>query len=72
MAHPRLKGASRTGSASDKILKESKRKAAQAQLEKVRLEEKYLKNVLHFKYFGVLQSGDGDPMVPVNHRVTIF
>ncbi len=25
---------------------------------------------LHFKYLDVMQSGDGDPQVPVNHRVT--
>ncbi len=24
-----------------------------------------------FKYLGVLQSGDGDPLVPVNHRIEI-
>ncbi len=71
MAHERAKGASRTLSAAAKIVKESKRKEAQEKLEKVRLERRRPTEGLHFKYLGVMQSGDADPMVPVNHRVTI-
>ncbi len=25
----------------------------------------------HFKYLGIMKAGDGNPYVPVNHRVTI-
>ncbi len=63
----RPKGASRARSAADKIVNESKRKAAQEEREKVRIQEAYLQNVLHFEYLTVMQSGDGDPMAPVNH-----
>ncbi len=27
--------------------------------------------VLHFKYLGVMKSGDGDPLVPVTHRIVL-
>ncbi len=29
------------------------------------------KHVLHFKYLGVMQSGDGDPLVPLSHRIVL-
>ncbi len=61
----------RAVSAAEKIVKESKRKAAQEELEKVRLEQEDLQKVLHLKYLGIMQSGDGDPIVPVDHRMTI-
>ncbi len=41
------------------------------ELAKVRLEEEEIENVLCFKYLGVMQAGDGDPMAPVKHRVNI-
>ncbi len=62
----RPKAASRAGSAADN---ESKRKALQKEYEKVKLGDEDLANLLHFKYLGVMQSGNGDPLVPVNRRV---
>ncbi len=67
---PKPKVASRAGSLADKLVKEAKRKAAQEQLDNVRLGDEELSNTLQFKYLGVMQSGDGDPLTPVNHRIT--
>ncbi len=53
------------------LVKEQKRPAATEELAKVRLEEEELENDLCFKYFGAMQDGDEDPIVPVNHSVTI-
>ncbi len=63
----RPKGASRARSATDKIVNEPKRKAAQEERQKIRIEEAFLQNILHFEYLAVMQSGDGDPMAPVDH-----
>ncbi len=60
---------SRTGTTADKILKKGKAQAEQEKLDKVRLGNEELRNVLHFEYLGVLQSSDGDPLVPVNHQI---
>ncbi len=49
----------------------AKRKATQENLEHVRLGEEDLSNTLHFKYLGVVQSEDGDPLVSVEHRIII-
>ncbi len=38
-----------------------KREAAQKRFERVKLGDEELTNVLHFKYLGVMKSGDGDP-----------
>ncbi len=70
VALPQPKAASRAGSAADQLVKAAKRKAAQEELNSVRLGEEDLSNTLHFKYLGVMQSGDGDPLAPVNHRIT--
>ncbi len=70
MSLPKPKVASRAGSVADKLVKEAKRKAAQEQLENVRLGDEDLSNTLQFKYLGVMQSGDGDSLTPVNHRIT--
>ncbi len=36
----------------------------------MRLGEEDLSNSLHFKYLGVTQSGDGDPLTPAKNRIT--
>ncbi len=64
VALPQTNAASRAGSHADKLVKEAKRKAAQAHLEEVRLGEEDLSNILHFKYLGVVQSGDGISLPP--------
>ncbi len=46
-------------------------KAELDEIQKVRLGTQELENVLRFKYLGVMQSSDEDPLVPVNHRVAI-
>ncbi len=48
-----------------------KRAAAQVEFENITLGELDLNNVLHFKYLRVMQSGDGDPSVPVNHPFAV-
>ncbi len=50
---------------------EAKKKAEQEELEKVKLGDLELSNVLHFKYLGVMQSSDGDSLVAFNHRIAI-
>ncbi len=62
VALPMPKAASRAGSIADKLVKEANKKAAQEELETVRLGEADLSTTLHFKYLGVMQSGDGDPL----------
>ncbi len=42
---------------------------AEEELAKITLEEEELENFHCFKYLGVIQAGDGDPMVSVNHCV---
>ncbi len=44
---------------------------AREELEKVRLGNEELKDVLLFKYLGLLQSGGGETLIPVNHRIEI-
>ncbi len=61
VALPQPKAASRAGSVADKLVKAAKRKAAQEQLDNVRLGEEDLSNTLHFKYLGVMQSGRRRP-----------
>ncbi len=70
MPLPKPKFASRAGSVADKLVKEAKRKAALEQLDNARLGDEDLSNTLQFKYLRVMQSGDGDPLTPVNHRIT--
>ncbi len=63
---------SRKGPAAHRLVKEAERNAAQKELDRVKLgEEELEKNVLHFKYLGVMYSGDGDSLVVVNHREAI-
>ncbi len=71
MAHAQTKDVSRAGSATDKVLKKWKRISSQDELEKARLEEEDLQNVVGFNYFGVTESGDGDSIVKVNQSVKI-
>ncbi len=60
---------SRAGYAAHRLVKEAKKKAEQEELEKVKLGNAELSNVLHFKDLGIMQSSDGDPLVAVNHRI---
>ena len=69
--HPHRDEASRSGSVADRLVKQTKRKAAQERFEQVKIGDEKLTNVLHFKYLGVMQSGDGDPLVPVTHRTML-
>ena len=63
--------ASRAKFFKDKIVKDTKKHAAQENVEQVRLGEKQLANFLHFKHLSVMQSIDRDPPIPVDHRVKI-
>ncbi len=58
------------GSVADRLVEGGKEKGAQAQLDNVRLGDEDLSNTLQFEYLGVMQSGDGDPLTPVNHLIT--
>ncbi len=48
-----------------------KNEAAQDNLNHARLGDEELLNTLQFKYLGVMQAADGDPLAPVFHRVEI-
>ncbi len=48
-----------------------KKKAAQDNLNHAKLGEEELSNTLQFKYLGVMQAADGDPLAPVFHLVEI-
>ncbi len=61
---------SRAGSAADRLVKEvKKRRAEQEELEQVKFRDAELSRVLHFKYLGVMQSSDGDPLLPSTTRL---
>ncbi len=70
LALPKPKLASRAGSVAHELVQEAKRKAAQEQLDNERLEDEDWSNTLQFKYLGVKQSGEGDPLTPVKKRIT--
>ncbi len=53
------------------MVKEAQKKAVQEVIEKVKLGDAELEIVLHFKYLGVMQSRDSDPLVAVNHRIAV-
>ncbi len=69
--HPHQDEPSRSCSVADRLVKQTKRKAAQERFERVKIGDEEISNVLHFKYLGVMQSGDGDPLVPVSHRIVL-
>ncbi len=46
-----------------------KKKATQEELENVRLGKEDLPSTFQFKYLGVIQTRDGDPLGPVNYRI---
>ncbi len=48
-----------------------KKEAAQDNLKHAKLGDKELSNTLQFKYLGVMQAADGDPLARVFHRVEI-
>ena len=70
LSRPSKRTPSRVGSAADSIVR-NKQEVLQSNLPKVRLAEEDLVNTMAFKYLGVMQSADGDPVVPVHHRLTI-
>ncbi len=47
------------------------KEAAQDNLNHAELGDEELSNALQFKYLGVVQAADGDPLAPVFHRVEI-
>ncbi len=69
VCRPINNASSRAGSAADRLVRQKKEAEAQQELRKVLLSEVELTNVLHFKYVGVMQSGHGDPLTPICHRV---
>ncbi len=62
---------SREGSAADRLVKSMKKEAAQDNLNHAKLGDEELSNTLQFKYLGVMQAADGDPLAPDFHRVEI-
>ena len=63
---------SRVGSLTDKAVKSSKRRAAEASLDKVVIgSDPPLENVPHFKYLGSRLQGDGSDDADVHHRLEI-
>ncbi len=60
---------SRAGSVAGKLVKEAKKNAEQEELEKVKLGQAELANILHLEYLGVMQSSDIDLLVAVYHRI---
>ena len=60
---------SRVGSLTDKAVKSSKRRAAEASLDKVIIgSDPPLENVLHFEYLGSRLQCDGSDEADVRHR----
>ena len=63
---------SRVGSLTDKAVKSSKRRAAEASLDKVAIgSDPPLENVPHFQYLGSRLQGDGSDEADVGHRLEI-
>ena len=63
---------SRVGSLTDKAVKSSKRRAAEASLDKVAIgSDLSLENVPHFQYLGSKLQGDGSNEADVGHRLEI-
>ena len=63
---------SRVGSLTDKAVKSSKRRAAEASLDKVVIgSDPPLENVPHFQYLGSRLQGDGSDEADVGHRLEI-
>ena len=63
---------SRVGSLTDKAVKSSKRRAAEASLDKVVIgSDPPLENVSHFQYLGSRLQGDGSDEADVGHRLEI-
>ena len=62
---------SRRGSVTDTAVKTAKRRAAEANLDKVRIGDDILANVLTFDYLGSRRKCDGDDLVDVRHRMDI-
>ena len=63
---------SRVGSLTDKAVKSSKRRAAEASLDKVAIgSDPPLENVSHFQYLGSRLQGDGSDEADVGHRLEI-
>ena len=63
---------SRLGSLTDKAVKSSKRRAAEAPLDKVVIgSDPPLENVPHFQYLGSRLQGDGSDEADVGHRLEI-
>ena len=59
---------SRLGSLTDKAVKTAKRRAAEASLDRVALDNTVLENVLNFEYLGSRLQCDGDDGADVRHR----
>ena len=62
---------SRLGSLTDKAVKTAKRRAAEASLDRVALDNTVLENVLNFEYLGSRLQCDGDDGADVRHRMEI-
>ncbi len=65
---PRL---SRTGTVADRLIKRIKIEKHQEQLPKVQIGQEELENVYSFVYLGAEIASDGDPEVPIQHRINI-
>ena len=62
---------SRVGTLTDKAVKTAKRRAAEATLGKVEIDNKVLDNVYSFEYLGSRLQGDGDDEADVRYRMDI-
>ena len=63
---------SRVGSLTDKAVNSSKRRAAEASLDKVAIgSDPPLENVPHFQYLGNSLRGDGSDKADVSHRLEV-
>ena len=62
---------SRVGTLTDKAVKTAKRRAAEATLGKVEIDNNVLDNVYSFEYLGSRLQGDGDDEADVRYRMDI-
>ena len=62
---------SRTGSLADKAVQHAKRKAKEAELDKVEIEGQPIENVYSFEYLGSRLQCDGDDKADVLYRMSI-
>ena len=62
---------SRRGSLTDTAAKTAKRRAVEATLDKVSIDDDVLENMLNFEYLGSRLQCDGDDQVDVRHRMEI-